>query len=144
MQSYLIVRMSSMFLLNNKPCTSLWVGVTVAKASLMSDHLGPAIEYLSRIEAKVKYISFEPLLAWWWQDGCLDLAGYLSEAGINWVILGAQTKPYNPPKIEWVREIVEACDKAGIPVFLKDNLYKSREIFNAEGMARKIRQELPG
>lgn len=42
--------------------------------------------------------------------------------GINWVILGSQTKPYKSPKIEWVEEIVEACDKAGIPVFLKDNL----------------------
>ena len=26
------------------------------------------------------------------------------------------------PKIEWVAEIVAACDKAGIQVFLKDNL----------------------
>lgn len=25
-------------------------------------------------------------------------------------------------KIEWIREIVETADKAGIPVFLKDNL----------------------
>jgi len=46
----------------------------------------------------------------------------LKDAGINWVIIGAQTKPYKPPKIEWVEEIVKACDKAGIPVFLKDNL----------------------
>jgi len=46
----------------------------------------------------------------------------LEEAGISWVILGSQTKPYKPPKIEHVQEIVEACNKAGIPVFLKDNL----------------------
>ena len=46
----------------------------------------------------------------------------LEEAGISWVILGSQTKPTVMPKIEWVREIVEAADKAGIPVFLKDNL----------------------
>ena len=43
-------------------------------------------------------------------------------SGIKWVIIGAQTNPYKPPKIEWVEEIVEACDKVGIPVFLKDNL----------------------
>ncbi|GAH80520.1 unnamed protein product, partial [marine sediment metagenome] len=36
--------------------------------------------------------------------------------------IGAQTKPYKPPKIEWVEEIVKAADKAGIPVFLKDSL----------------------
>ncbi|KKN71458.1 hypothetical protein LCGC14_0420370 [marine sediment metagenome] len=46
----------------------------------------------------------------------------LEEAGISWVIIGSQTKPYKPPKIEWVQEIVEATDRAGIPVFLKDNL----------------------
>ena len=46
----------------------------------------------------------------------------LDDAGIKWVIIGAQTKPYKPPKIEWVQEITEACDKAGIKVFLKNNL----------------------
>ncbi len=46
----------------------------------------------------------------------------LEEAGISWVILGSQTKPYKPPKIEWVQEIVETADKAGVEVFLKDNL----------------------
>ena len=41
---------------------------------------------------------------------------------IDWVIIGAQTKPTKFPEISWVTEIVEAADKAGIPVFLKDNL----------------------
>ena len=46
----------------------------------------------------------------------------LEEAGINWVIIGSATHPYRPPKIEWVEEIVRAADKAGVPVFLKNNL----------------------
>ena len=46
----------------------------------------------------------------------------LKEAGISWVVIGSQTKPYRPPVISDVQEIVEACGKAGIPVFLKDNL----------------------
>ena len=46
----------------------------------------------------------------------------LEDAGINWLIIGSQTKPYRPPKVEWVQEIVEAADKTGIPVFLKENL----------------------
>ena len=46
----------------------------------------------------------------------------LGEAGISWVIIGSQTRPYKPPQIEWVREIVEAADKAGVKVFLKNNL----------------------
>ena len=46
----------------------------------------------------------------------------LQEAGVSWVVIGSQTKPTKPPKIEWVQEIVEAADRAGVPVFLKDNL----------------------
>jgi hypothetical protein len=46
---------------------------------------------------------------------------------IDWVIIGAETKngrivKAHAPKIEWIKEIVEAADKANIPVFLKDNL----------------------
>lgn len=78
------------------------------------------IEYLQNIEAKVKYISFEPLLSTTGYPERLP-SRFLFD-GISWVIIGSQTKPYNPPKIEWVKEIVDACDKAGIPVFLKDNL----------------------
>ena len=48
----------------------------------------------------------------------------LEQAGISWVVIGSQTKPYRPPAIENVQEIVEACDKAGIKVFLKNNLYQ--------------------
>jgi len=41
---------------------------------------------------------------------------------VNWLIIGAQTKPTVYPQIEWVDEITEACRRAGIPYFLKDNL----------------------
>jgi hypothetical protein len=59
------------------------------------------------------------------------------------------------PKIEWVREIVEAAGKAGIRVFLKDNLrpllipedcselnYLTEDIFWASEKAQ-LRQEMP-
>lgn len=54
----------------------------------------------------------------------------------------------NKTSIEWVQEIVSACDKAAIPVFLKDSLlelvnYESPETafaFNREGY---YRQEFP-
>ncbi len=69
--------------------------------------------HLVNIEAKVKYISFEPLL---------ERMDVRSLSSVQWVIIGAQSKPTIMPKIEWVREIVSACDKAGIPVFLKNSL----------------------
>jgi len=84
-----------------------------------------AIHELLKVEAKVKYISFEPLLFNPFEPPPsipkLDDKDILLST-IKWVIIGAQTNPYKPPKIEWVREIIEACDKAGIPVFLKNNL----------------------
>ena len=95
-----------------------WVGVTATD----TDRMLNATRYLSEFSAKIKYISFEPLLDWFNRD-VKDLTLKALQYGrINWVIIGAQTKPYKPPKIEWVWEIVHAADKAGIPVFLKDNL----------------------
>ena len=130
-----------------------WVGVS-ATNSLDFEY---AVYSLRKIEARIKYISVEP---------CLNkIYGELVGGGIDWVIIGSQTKPYKPPKIEWVKEIVQACDKAGIPVFLKDNLNPlltselhkgiARDLLNRllpfanpngegwEGKLRVLRQEMP-
>lgn len=110
-----------------------WVGVTITnEATLLKTTTN-----LGYIDAKVKFISFEPLLE------RLPLPYY--QMNCDWLIIGACTgsawdigkvlrkypdlehKPYGSkwtaqPEIEWVREIVEAANKARIPVFLKDNL----------------------
>ncbi|KKM68796.1 hypothetical protein LCGC14_1457200, partial [marine sediment metagenome] len=82
-----------------------WVGVTA------TDHhsFAVALNYLWDLKATTKYISFEPLLGQIPSTPRLFLA---SNANISWLIIGAQTKPTVFPKIEWVREIVEAADKA--------------------------------
>lgn len=100
-----------------------WVGVSVTNPSMLCE----ASYMLKNVEAKIKYLSFEPLIDFEQLPGTLDWQRWIEYNltfynKINWVIIGSQTKPYKPPKIEWVKEIVEACDKAGIPVFLKDNL----------------------
>lgn len=93
-----------------------WVGVSVCNDNM----LDVAVDKLEDIQAKTKFISFEPLLERLTLS--LDYAFYYS--GISWTIIGQQTPPSakTSPKIEWVREIVEAADKAGVPVFLKNNL----------------------
>lgn len=93
-----------------------WVGATATNAKMAEE----AGFWLWEVKATVKFVSFEPLL----ERIAAHFADYISEdvEGIKWIILGSQTKPYKPPKIEWVQEIVDAADKAGIPVFLKDNL----------------------
>lgn len=102
--------------MNNVKKSIGWVGATATSDGALTI----ALTNLGHIEASVKYISFEPLL------GAIQppIGRRLRQAGINWIIIGQQT-PYNPktaPKIEWLKEIVEAADKVGIPVFLKDNL----------------------
>ena len=112
-----------------------WVGIS---ATNNYTFLGD----LQGIEAKVKFISFEPLLDWRDFPAQRKQLGFiLQRIGIDWVILGAQTKPYKPPKREWVREIVDACVEAEIPYFLKDNL---RKLFvDLDGGITKLRQEMP-
>ena len=41
---------------------------------------------------------------------------------LDWIIIGAQTNPYRPPKPEWVQFIIDEARLSDIPLFLKDNL----------------------
>jgi protein gp37 len=90
-----------------------WVGVSATNREQYLKATGS--NGLDSIEAKLKYISFEPLL----ED--IQPSAYRLKS-VDWVIIGAQTKPFKPPKIDWVENIVHACAEAKIPVFLKDNL----------------------
>ncbi len=114
-----------------------WVGVSATDAMSAYD----AMAELSKVTAAVKYISFEPLLEAINGGECEgERLGGLAEAGINWVIIGAQTKPLWLPEWSWVKEIIEAADKASIPVFLKDSLGLSR--MNWEGSGPYYRREI--
>ena len=93
-----------------------WVGVTATNDQKMWE----AIVGLQKIQATVKYLSLEPLLEW---RNPYIVERVAQNLLIDWLIIGAQSKPTVYPKIEHVREIVEAADKAGIPVFLKNNLF---------------------
>lgn len=114
-----------------------FVGVTVTGVEYMAD----AVANLAVIEARVKFMSFEPLLGSVMPKGLIDF--------LDWVIIGAQSKPTVYPKIEWVEEIVEAADKAGIPVFIKDNLLHEWGITRSPNFKKlsngiyKARQEMP-
>jgi protein gp37 len=103
-----------------------WIGVTVCDNRMAANAWKT---YFDKFVAKVKFISFEPLLE--------EMMGFheLNIQKADWVIIGAQTKPYKPPKIEWVEDIVMHADKAGLPVFMKDNLKPL--------LGNNLRQELP-
>ena len=90
-----------------------WVGVSVTSTEMYDQ----ALTYLKNIYGMpIKFISFEPLLE------SVNPSPLDYFYNIDWVIIGAQTKPLKRPHPSWVREITEAAIKAGIAVFHKNNL----------------------
>jgi len=98
-------RMCEYFLSRNVP-ENVWLGVSVESGN----HID-RIRYLQKIETKIRFISFEPLIG---AIGKIDLCG------IHWVIVGGESG-YNarPMKKEWVEEIFQQCRDRGIPFFFK-------------------------
>ena len=85
---------------------NVWLGVTVENTQHKD-----RIEYLKQTDAKVKFLSCEPLLG--------DL-GELDLTGIDWVIVGGESGPNaRGCKAEWVRNILIQCKKQGVPFFFK-------------------------
>ncbi len=85
---------------------NVWMGVSVEN----TDYLF-RIEHLRHTDAKIKFVSFEPLLG---PVSDLDLEG------IDWVIAGGESGPKaRPLDPEWVREIRNHCLSAEVPFFFK-------------------------
>ncbi len=116
-----------------------WVGVSVCNDKM----LDVAVDKLEDVQAKTKFISFEPLLERLTLS--LDYAFYYS--GISWVIIGQQTpiKDVTRPKVTWISEIILAADKAEIPVFVKNNIIKDveYEVILSHHLHKFQRQEFP-
>lgn len=99
---------------------NVWLGVTVEDAS----KLCRIIKLIYR-DAKIKFVSFEPLF-FSKDKNHINRREFLLHITkeINWVIVGRLTgfgKIYNPPK--WlIEEIVRHCQQLDIPIFLKENL----------------------
>ncbi|RMH83127.1 MAG: phage Gp37/Gp68 family protein [Calditrichaeota bacterium] len=86
--------------------SNIWMGVSVESERYLF-----RVDYLRRSGAKMKFLSLEPLL------GPLS---NLELTGIDWVIVGGESGPKaRPMRKEWVLEIKELCEKAGIPFFFK-------------------------
>jgi len=105
---------------------NVWLGVTV---SSFRDWRRVCSLQDGNTEAYIKFISFEPLL-----DDALDTT-IISLNGIDWVIIGAQTKPTVLPKAKWIFRVIDRANKEGIPIFLKNNLKPV--------LGENLRQEFP-
>ncbi len=111
-----------------------WVGITVTKGGIGQNSTGGICSF-EDIEAKVKFVSFEPLLEQ------VDFQYYTDF--VDWVIIGQQTpiKKATMVKKEWIDDIVDSADKVGIPVFLKDNLRPVLKTVYGDNLP--MRQEFP-
>jgi len=106
-----------------------WVGTSVCNDVMLTNAFRP----MQEVKAKNKWLSIEPLLSW---DMSLDdTAWTLEKIGIKWLVIGGQTHPTKLPEKAWVDGIVAAADRAGIPIWLKNNLKPL--------MGENLRQELP-
>ena len=86
---------------------NVWFGVSInSQADVWR------LDELKKIEAPVKFGYFEPL----YSDIEYDLSF------LDWIVIGAQTRPARQPQPEWVQDILDQADQSRIPVLTKSNL----------------------
>lgn len=85
---------------------NIWMGVSVEN----SDYTF-RIDHLRETGAHIKFLSLEPLL------GPLP---NLNLDSMDWVIVGGESGPgARPMRREWVLDVRDQCQKAGVPFFFK-------------------------
>ena len=108
---------------------NIWLGVSIDGSS---EYWKAPLSALKNSSAKVKFISFEPLIG---EKITLDFDG------IDWIIIGAQTgNGAKPPKMSTVMKIIKKAKCQGIPVFIKPNI---RKYFNGSSGDLKNLEEFP-
>lgn len=97
---------------------NVWLGVTVENAKYKY-----RIDYLRKINASVRFVSFEPLIG---------PVGKLNLSGIHWCIVGGESGPKaRPLKKEWAIEIFNQSKKQNVAFF-----FKQWGAWSAEGIRR--------
>lgn len=99
-------RMEKFFRTRKVP-PNTWLGVTVEDVKYGL----PRIEHLRRIDARIRFLSVEPLLE--------DL-GRFNLKKIHWVIVGGESGALaRPMKEEWVINIKKQCERSNAAFFFK-------------------------
>ena len=113
------------------PRENVWLGTT-AENQRWADR---RIERLLSVDARVRFLSCEPLLS------AIDLSCWLEQGRINWVIAGgesgAEARPTHP---NWIRSLRDQCSTHGVPFHFKQWGHWSPE---AQGEPAKKIIELP-
>ncbi len=92
---------------NREVPANAWLGVSVENRR----HGLPRIQYLRGVNARVRFLSIEPLLE---DIGEFDLTG------IHWVIVGGESgHGARPMKQQWVENVRQQCESANVAFFFK-------------------------
>lgn len=87
-----------------------WLGVSVEDNASARARIPVAL----KVPAVVHFVSVEPLLR------PVNLTDFLGPDKVNWVIVGGESGPdARECNVAWVEEVVDQCDNAGVPVFVK-------------------------
>lgn len=85
---------------------NIWLGVSIENVKTFN-----RIEVLKKVPAKVKFVSFEPLLE---DVSSIDLSG------IDWIIVGGESgRKARPIEKDWVLNLKNIAEKLNIPFFFK-------------------------
>ena len=93
------------------PLRNVWLGVSVENQKTADER----IPLLLEIPAAVRFLSCEPLLEKIDINDCACRIEW-----IDWVIVGGESGPnFRPMDPDWVRNIRDQCEDAGVPFFFK-------------------------
>lgn len=85
---------------------NIWMGVTIEANEYVS-----RADYLRKCDAKVKFISIEPLI---------DSLDKLDYSGLDWIIVGGESGfGARPMQKEWLIDVRDKCKELNIPFFFK-------------------------
>ncbi|MBN8700334.1 MAG: DUF5131 family protein [Chitinophagales bacterium] len=93
----------------------VWLGVSVENQLYMN-----RVEILAKVPAKIRFISFEPLI------GKIDVTPYLPELeDFHWCIIGGESGneegkyQYRECRLEWIEKIIQDLSGSKVKVFVK-------------------------
>ena len=86
---------------------NIWLGVTVENI----EHGFPRIDFLKKINSKIRFLSCEPLL---------QNLGEINLSNIHWVIVGGESgSKARPMEKEWAISLKNECNRQKVPFFFK-------------------------
>src|SRR6185312_5161508 len=99
-------RMARFFKMRTVP-DNVWLGASVENRR----HGVPRIDHLRNIQARIRFLSVEPLL---------EDVGPLNLIDIHWVIVGGESGPKARPMApEWVESVRSQCKRQKVAFFFK-------------------------